>query len=73
MTSSSGSTQPSLAPVWRLVWLIYILGCGVSFLYFNWSYAQQNGFTKWLLLGEIVPTAKAAIWPYLSYCQKVWK
>lgn len=35
--------------------------------YYNWQYAKNNGFAKWLLLGEIVPTAKAFAWPYFVF------
>jgi len=31
---------------------------------FNWAYARNNGFMKWILCGEIVATAKAIVWPY---------
>jgi hypothetical protein len=32
--------------------------------YFNCQYAKDHGFLAWLLLGEIVPTLKATVWPY---------
>lgn len=35
--------------------------------YFNWQYARQNGFFAWLTFGQIVPTAKAFIWPYYVF------
>lgn len=31
--------------------------------YFNWQYAKEHGFLSWLLLGEIIPTAKGLLWP----------
>lgn len=31
---------------------------------FNWQYANQNGFIKWLFLGEVSATTKAIIFPY---------
>jgi hypothetical protein len=34
--------------------------------YFNWRYARQHGFGSWLAFGEIIATAKAAIWPYYA-------
>lgn len=46
---------------------IYVLGS--TFLaapYFNWQYAAEHGFVSWLLAGEIIATAKAAIWPYYA-------
>ena len=45
---------------------IYFAGFVISGSYFNWRYAQQNGFIKWLLLGEIVPTFQSIIWPYYA-------
>lgn len=35
--------------------------------YLNWKYANENGFIKWLLFGEIAATWQAAIWPYYLY------
>jgi hypothetical protein len=64
MPNPSGSTRSPFAPLWGVLALVYFVGAGISFLYFNWSYAQRNGFTEWLLFGEIVPTAQAAVWPY---------
>jgi len=45
---------------------IYLAGLIVSGTYFNWQYAQQNGFIKWLLFGETVPTGQSTIWPYYA-------
>jgi len=44
--------------------VIYGWGVCISFLYFSWQYAQENGFIAWLFLGEIVPGLKSLIWPY---------
>ncbi len=30
---------------------------------YNYQYANKHGFWEWIFLGEIVPTAKALIWP----------
>jgi hypothetical protein len=38
--------------------------------YYNWQYAKENGFTKWLFLGEMVATGKAVIWPYFEFIAK---
>ena len=35
--------------------------------YYNWTYANEKGFKQWLLLGQIVPTAKAVVWPYFVF------
>ena len=57
-------TQKSLICVLYLISYAYIMGLMGSAVYFNWQYAQDNGFVKWFLLGEIIPTAKAVVWPY---------
>lgn len=43
---------------------LYALPILIFLPYFNWQYAKENGFLEWLILGEIVPTAKSLIWPY---------
>jgi hypothetical protein len=53
----------SLRLLGRLLLAIYFIGFMVSALVFNWQYGKSSGFFEWLLLGEIVPTAKALIWP----------
>ena len=35
--------------------------------YYNWQYAKDSGFLNWLLLGQVVPTVKAAAWPYFVF------
>ena len=49
----------------RFIFAIYMIVATTIFIpYFNWQFAQENGFVKWLLLGEIVPTFKGLAWPY---------
>jgi hypothetical protein len=36
-------------------------------VYYNWQFARGNGFLNWVFLGEIVPSAKALIWPYFAF------
>jgi hypothetical protein len=43
---------------------VYGIGLGISGAVFNWQYAREQGFWRWLLLGEVVSTLKATIWPY---------
>lgn len=50
---------------------IYFIGLMISGAYFNWQYAKENGFLKWLFLGEIVPTLQSTIWPYYAVKQFV--
>jgi hypothetical protein len=46
---------------------IYVVGMMISVPYLNWQYAKQNGFVKWILLGQIVPTLQSTIWPYYVF------
>ena len=48
------------------LYYVYFIGLMISAVFFNWQYAQENGFFKWLLLGEIVPTIQSTIWPYYT-------
>ncbi len=34
--------------------------------YFNWQYAKHEGFASWMVLGQIVPTYQAMVWPYYA-------
>ena len=46
----------------------YIWIGGIIFIpYFNYQYAKDHGFVNWIFLGQIVPTLKAAVWPYFVY------
>ncbi len=51
--------------------IMYLYGLSqVYFIpYYNWEFAKENGFIKWLLLGEVVATVKASIWPYFVFFQ----
>lgn len=42
----------------------YMVGAMIALPYFNWRYAKENGFVSWILLGQIVPSAKAIVWPF---------
>jgi hypothetical protein len=46
---------------------IYFIGIMIMMPYYNWQYAKDNGFVSWLLLGQIVPTFKALVFPYFIY------
>jgi len=51
----------------RAIFWIYLFSVSLVFLpYYNWQFAKANGFVKWLVFGEIVPTAKAIAWPYFE-------
>ena len=46
---------------------LYVLSVMVAIPYYNWQFAKNSGFLNWLLLGEIVPTAKGVVWPYYAF------
>jgi hypothetical protein len=48
----------------RVLMFAYLGGMMISMLLFNYQYARQNGFMDWLVFGEVVPSLKAAVWPY---------
>ena len=56
----------AIRKAFALLLSLYIGTAGIATLYFNWQFARTNGFTRWLLLGEIVPTAKGIAWPYFA-------
>jgi hypothetical protein len=43
---------------------LYMFAAMVAVPYFNWQYAQECGFVRWVLLGEFIATAKGLAWPY---------
>jgi len=47
--------------------VIYVWSIIIIVPYYNWQFIKENSFMKWLLLGQIVPTAKAIIWPYYVF------
>lgn len=48
-----------------IIFTLYIFLSIFIFLpYYNWKYASENGFVKWILLGEVVSTFKAVTFPY---------
>lgn len=49
--------------VFYIYFLAFVL---IATPYFNWRYARQHGFASWVVFGEIIATAKAAIWPYYA-------
>jgi hypothetical protein len=43
--------------------VLYVVGVIATLPYFNWQYARDHGFLRWLFFGELVATAEALIWP----------
>jgi hypothetical protein len=50
-----------------LVLSLYIVTVGLAATYYNWEFARTHGFLPWFFFGEIVPTAKAFVWPYFAF------
>jgi len=48
----------------QIIAIVYGISAAVMALYFNWLYAVQNGFWKWLLFGEIIATFQGLFWPF---------
>lgn len=46
---------------------IYFFSVSFAIPYYNWQYAKENGFMKWIMLGEVVATGKALVWPYFAF------
>lgn len=58
-------TNNLVGNVFSFLIYIYMIPAFLIFVpYFNWQYAQEHGFVSWLVLGEVVPTLQATIWPY---------
>tara|TARA_Y200000002_G_scaffold374670_1_gene375766 strand:+ start:425 stop:598 length:174 start_codon:yes stop_codon:yes gene_type:complete len=43
--------------------IIYGISVAIFGVYFNWLYANENGFLAWLFFGEIIASLKALVWP----------
>ncbi len=47
--------------------VLYVISLTVVTPYYNWQYAKEHGFVKWILFGEIVATVKSTVWPYYAF------
>ena len=53
-----GSSIKSIpAKIFGFAFAAYMYTMIVAIPWMNWNYARENGFVKWLLLGEVVATA----------------
>ncbi len=50
-----------------LIMAIYFLSASIAMPYFSWQYAKAHGFWNWAVLGLIIPTLKATVWPYFVF------
>jgi len=49
------------------IFYLYFFSTIIFVPYYNWTYAKENGFVKWLVFGELIATAKGFIWPYFMF------
>ncbi|MCX6626542.1 MAG: hypothetical protein NTW28_02785 [Candidatus Solibacter sp.] len=50
-----------------VVFAVWFFGAAIMLPYFNWQYAVEHGFMTWMFFGEIIPSAKALVWPYYAF------
>jgi hypothetical protein len=65
--SGTTESQDALHTMLKFVFYLYMVSVVCAVPYYNWKYAQQKGFIKWLMFGETVPTGEALIWPYYAF------
>ena len=46
------------------LFMIYILGTGITFPYFSYTIIRDKGFMTYMIGGELLATFQAALWPY---------
>ena len=68
-TSADRPKSSSIATIVGIFLNLYFISVVVALPYFNFRYANKHGFVNWLLLGEIVPTAQALVWPYFAFSE----
>ena len=47
--------------------IIYGISVAIFGVYYNWLYANENGFLAWLFFGEIIASLKAIVWPLFEF------
>ena len=47
--------------------VIYGISVAIFGVYYNWLYANENGFLAWLFFGEIIASFKAVVWPLFEF------
>ena len=47
--------------------IIYGISVAIFGVYYNWLYANENGFLAWLFFGEIIASFKAVVWPLFEF------
>ncbi len=64
---SEACVRRSIASVGVVILGLYLYSASAAATYFNYRYVRDNGVGEWLLFGEFLPTAQAAVWPYYVY------
>ncbi len=67
MTEPQSSTARNFGVCLGCLFSLYMVSVFFAASVFNWQYAKKHGFVRWLLLGEIVATAKAFVWPLYAF------
>ena len=47
-----------------IILIPYGISVMIMSVYYNWEYANTNGFLAWLFFGEIIATVKGILWPF---------
>jgi hypothetical protein len=54
-----------------VVYIYFFLSLFIFVPIYNYKYANENGFLKWIVFGEVVATTKALIWPHYFFQSKL--
>lgn len=58
--------KKKLTPIGPALCNVYFFSMMFAVPYFNWRYAKEHGFVRWILFGEVIATAESLIWPYYA-------
>jgi len=58
------------ASILTSIFYLYFISTIIFVPYYNWTYAKENGFIKWLVFGELIATGKGIVWPYFMFFDK---
>ena len=50
--------------IFIFLFYVYMFISSFFVLYFNYTFAIENGFVAWVFFGEIVATFKGLLWPF---------
>ncbi len=61
------SIKKALTLILPTIVYVYFIGWVFAIPYYNYQYANNNGFMKWVFFGEVVATYESMGWPYDAY------